>query len=156
MSEMKIYVGSRIPTLGIPVVVVGYKDEIGENALKFEAHLFFDGRTKCYHAATLQSIYGENNDKIGDYIAVVEKMIDDEMERIILEEMSDRGIPAHLYSKLAPCEPSEFTRILYSLCSRGYDEEFDKIAHSNIGKLSTEFSGIMELPQIKVTISTSR
>ena len=156
MSEMKMYVSGRIPTLGIPVVAVGYKDEKGQNALVFEAHLFFDGKTQCHHTVNLQSNYGTNTNKIADYIAVAEKMIEDEIERIILEEIGDRGIPTHVYSKLAPCESSEFIRILYSLWSRGYDKEFDEISRSTIGKLSTEFAQIMELPQIKVTISASR
>ncbi len=157
MSEMKIYIGGRIPTLGIPVVVVGYKNEKERKALVFEAHLFFDGKTKCYHTVELESVYGDNADKIGDYIAVVEKMIDDEIERIIQDEMRDMEIPVHLYDKVALCEPSAFTRILHSLWSREYGAEVDKIAHhSKIGKLQTELTQITQLPKITVTISASR
>lgn len=157
MSEMKMYVGGRIPTLGTPVLVVGHNDEKEKKTLVFEAYLFIDGKNKCYHTIKLQSVYGDNKVKNSDYVAVVEKMIDDEVDEKILDEMAAREIPVHLYSKMAPCEPSAFTPYLHSLWSRGYGDEVLYIAkNSDIGKLRTEFSEITQLPKITVTISGAR
>lgn len=151
MSEIFRLAGSRMLLLGTPLAVVGLDHNEKEKSLLFEAHVFFDGKEKIYHTFSLQSDYEDAEAaEIPNYIEVSHKLVMDEIERKILDEMTAKTIPFHLYGKLTPCEPEAFSLLLHSLWSRGYEEEIAAIAKSEIGKLRDEFSKITKLTKVKV------
>lgn len=155
MSEMHCYTGGRMPLLGTPAAIVGIKNDEIKKSLLLEAHVFFDGRVKSYHTFQLQSDYDHADaDQVGDYINVVSQMVQDEIEKIIQDEMAEKNIPYHLYQKVVPCKPEDSTLLLYSLWSRGFETEVEEISHSSaIEKLQNEFTHITNLAKIKVRIS---
>jgi hypothetical protein len=157
MSEIKCYTGSRMPVLGTPVAVVGFNNDDKKKCLEIEAHVFFDGRTKSHHSFELQSDYEHADaEQVSNYINVVNQIILAEIDKIIQDKMVEKNVPAHLYNQIAPCEPKDYTLLLYSLWSQGYEAEVQNIAqNSKIEKLQSEFSKIMKFAKIKVTISAA-
>jgi len=153
MSEITRYLGSRMLILGTPLAVVGLNNDEDKKSLLYEAHIFFDGRAKVYRTFQLESDYeGAEATEVPNYINVVSKMVEDEIEKIILDEMAERKIPTHLYHKLVPCDSKDFSLLMYSIWSRGYEEEIKAIAAaSDIEKLRTEFSKITTFTKIKVS-----
>lgn len=152
MSEIFRFAGSRMLLMGTPLAVVGLDHDEKAKTLLFEAHVFFDGKEKIYHPYSLQSDYEDvDAAQIPTYIEIAHKMVMDEIERIILDEMDAKKLPFHLYSKLNPCEPKDFSLLLYSLWSRGYEEEIMAIANSPVGKLREEFSKITKLTKVRVS-----
>lgn len=153
MSEINRYVGSRMLILGTPLAVVGFNNDDKKKSLLFDAHIFFDGRTKVYRTFQLESDYQHADaSEVPDYINVVNKLVEDEIEKIILDEMAERNIPSHLFHKLVPCDSKDFSVFMYSIWSRGYEDEIKAIAEkSDIGKLRTEFSKITTFTKIKVS-----
>lgn len=155
MSELHCYTGGRMPLLGTPLAVVGMKNDERKKSLLFDAHVFFDGKAKAYHTFQLQSDYDHaDSDQVGNYISVVNQMVQDGIEKIIQDEMVEKGIPFHLYQKVALCKPEDSTLLLYSICSRGFDKEVEEISRSSaIEKLRSEFTKITKLAKIKIRIS---
>lgn len=152
MSEIFRFAGSRMLLLGTPLAVVGLINDEEKKSLYFEAHVFFDGKEKIHHPIELQFDYGDADAaEIPNYIEVAHKMVMDEIERKILDEMTAKAIPLHLYGKLSQCEPKDFSLLLYSLWSRGYEEEIEAIAKSEIGKLRDEFSKLTTLTKVRVS-----
>lgn len=158
MSEMHCYTGGRMPLLGTPIVVAGMKNDEKKKSILFEAHVFFDGKLQAHHTFQLQSDYDHADaDQVGDYIKVVNQMVQDEIEKIIQDEMVEKKIPFHLYQKVAPCRPEDSTLLLYSLWSRGFEKEIEGIARASaIEKLQSEFTKITKLAKIRVRISAAR
>lgn len=157
--EIKKYAGNRIPAFGTPLAIVGINNDGVKKSISYEIHVFTEGRTKFYYGCELQSDYEHlDAEHIASHIETTNKIVDDEIDKTILDAMAGKDIPSNLFSKLTPIEPKDFSTLLYSLWSRGsYDAEIKNIAHtSKIPNLRTEFTAAMQLPKIKFTISALR
>lgn len=154
-TETRRYIGSRMPALGTPLVLVGVENNEEKKVLFYEIHVFFEGMIKFYKKMELISEYEEQS-QVGDYIDITNRIIDDEIEKIILEAMESKNIPCHLFQPLQSVEKEKYFMHVLSLWAREcYDEEVRDIAY-NSKFFKTEFSVAIKLPKMKVTISAAK
>ena len=155
-NEIKKYIGKRLPGLGTPLTISSFKDDEAKKQREYEVHIFIDGIVKFYRNLVLVSEYDHIDAKdLEGYIKTSDQIVNDEIEKIILEQMDDSGIPRQRYLQPDPVTEDVFMPFLQSLWTRGnYDSEFGNISrNSGFGTLRLEFSEIMKLPKMKVRIS---
>lgn len=154
-TEIKRYVSPRIPTLGTPVVVVGINNDDAQKSLFYEIHIFLEAGVKFYRKCGVATDYEKAEQKqVADVIAATTQIVESEIEKIIIDEMTKKEIPINMFKKLSVVEQKDFTKFLYSLWLQGYETEIDNIAHkSQFERLRTEFTLITILPKLRINVT---